>query len=64
LTRHELHQLVAIWRDLKRGGEDSAALDRLQMLIANAAIDVVVEDMVNTSLETSREDNDGHKRPL
>ena len=64
MSRHELQQLISIWRTLKRGGADSAALDELQTIIANAAIDVVIEDMANTALEQSREAGDDPKRPL
>jgi hypothetical protein len=63
VTRHELLQLVAIWRDLKRGGQVGEPMDRLQTLIANGAIDVVLEDEVNDALEQSAKGiGDDHKQ--
>jgi len=61
LTRHELQQLVAIWRDLKIG-QTIEPMKRLQDLIANAAIDVVIEDMTNTALEQREGANHDDRR--
>jgi hypothetical protein len=63
VTRHELRQLVAIWRDLKRGGQTGEPMDRLEALTVNAAIDAVLEDEVNDALEQSAKGTgDDHKQ--
>ena len=65
MTRHEVQQLAAIWRGLKRGGQEGAAVDQLEMLICNAALDLVLEDEVNTALEQSTKGTvDDKQRPV